>query len=166
MKAARRLGRVLTLISLCLSPGLAAELTVTTAAGERLVALDLAGAPDWCVLWNHSVAGFEVRDCYTHKDGVMLLVSSVAPDFAAGLGHIPGRGKLESDGHGGYLISAIDEPVPGNAYSLRVGSEQVDHRILHGGKTLSLSDLAAGARVTVSLHEKGREAGACLKTRP
>jgi hypothetical protein len=51
----------------------------------------------------------------------MVLVRAHLPDFAAGLDHIPGRGRQVSDGQGGYWILDIDEPVPGNAYVLRPG---------------------------------------------
>jgi hypothetical protein len=63
----------------------------------------------------------------------MVLVRSRLPDFAAGLGHIPGRGRQVSDGDGGYWILDIDEPVPGDAYVLRPGaSAPVDHRLQRG----------------------------------
>lgn len=81
----------------------------------------------------------------------MLLTATHTPDFAAGLGHLPGRGRLESDGVGGYWIRAMDEAVPGNRYLLRVGSKRVDHRILHAGVVYSLSDKAAGERVVVAV---------------
>lgn len=55
----------------------------------------------------------------------MVLMRSRQPDFAAGLGHIPGRGRQVSDGAGGYWIIDIDEPVPGDAYVLRPGAGPV-----------------------------------------
>ncbi len=81
----------------------------------------------------------------------MLLTATHTPDFAAGLGHIPGRGRLETGDAGGYWIRGIDEAVPGNRYLLRVGSRRVDHRIVHAGVTYSLSDPAAGERVVVAV---------------
>lgn len=142
-----------TALSTSPNPALGAELRVTTTTGETLLRLDLRKEPSWCVLWNHSVTGFEVRDCFAYRDGTLLLVSHHTPDFAAGLGPVPGRGRLESDGYGGYVIQDIDEAVPDNAYVLRVGSLQVDHRIEHGGRTVSLSERAAGARAIVSVVE-------------
>lgn len=118
-----------------------------------MLELDLAQDPTWEVRWNHSVAGFTVRDVYRFKDGTMLLSATHAPDFAAGLGHIPGRGRLEPDGAGGYWIRGIDEAVPGNRYLLRVGAARVDHRVVHAGVTHSLSDEAAGERVVIALEE-------------
>lgn len=70
--------------------------------GRVLLELDLSQNRCWEVRWNHSVAGFLVRDLYRYEGGNMLLTATHTPDFAAGLGHIPGRGRLESDGAGGY----------------------------------------------------------------
>ena len=81
----------------------------------------------------------------------MLLTDSHTPAFDAGLGHIPGRGTLSSDGDQGYWITSIDEPVPGNAYLLRVGSGAVAHRIVHDSVTYSLSEVAANERVRIEV---------------
>ncbi len=81
----------------------------------------------------------------------MVLVRSHLPDFAAGLDHIPGRGRQVSDGQGGYFIEDLDEPVPGNAYVLRPGRGGVDHRIRMGGQEIALSDAAPRARVRIAL---------------
>lgn len=106
----------------------------------------------WCLLWNHSVQGFAVSDCYVNRGGRMVLMRSHQPDFAAGLGHIPGRGRQVSDGAGGYWIEDINEPVPGNAYALRTGGPGVDHRLEIGNSVISLSARAGRARVTIALH--------------
>ena len=136
------------------SRALAQHLVVSVwETGTVLLELDLAQDPTWEVWWNHSVAGFLVRDLYRYEDGKMLLTATHTPDFAAGLGHIPGRGILESDGRGGYWIRAIDEAVPGNRYLLRVGARRVDHRIVYAGKAYSLSAQAAGERVVVAVEE-------------
>jgi hypothetical protein len=129
----------------------AGTLVAQTEAGETVARLDVPDGGRWCVLWRHSVAGFEVADCYRNEGGTMVLERSHLPDFAAGLDHIPGRGRQTSDGRGGYWIEDIDEPVPGNSYLLRVGGPAVDHRLARGGTTVSLTAHAAGERVTVSL---------------
>lgn len=129
----------------------AQRLVVTDDAGRVLLELPLNAAPTWEVRWQHSVAGFLVRDRYRLEGGRMLLQDTHAPDFAAGLGQIPGRGRLESDGQGGYWIKGIDEPVADNRYHLRVGSKRVDHRVVHAGTSYSLSARAAGQRVTLAV---------------
>ena len=129
----------------------AAELVARLDDGTEIARLDIADGEGWCVYWRHSVQGFEVADCYENRDGRMILVRSHQPDFAAGLGHIPGRGRQVSDGEGGYWILDIDEPVPGDAYVLRAGSMNVDHRLRAGDEEISLSARAARQRVRITL---------------
>ncbi len=129
----------------------AADLAARLDDGTAIARLDMPEGGEWCVLWRHSVQGFEVADCYENRDGRMVLVRSHQPDFAAGLGHIPGRGRQVSDGAGGYWILGIDEPVPGDAYVLRPGTMEVDHRLSTEGAEVSLSRRAAHKRVRISL---------------
>lgn len=127
------------------------RLDVVDEGGDVLTTLPIRNDDTWCLLWNHSVAGFTVSDCFVIQNDILLLYSSHQPDFAAGLGYLDGRGKLASDGHGGYLISDINEPVPANALVLRVGSMAVNHRVLYKGKETSLSQMAAGQQITLRL---------------
>ncbi len=150
----RALGPAALLLCLLFSlPALSADgwLEVHADDGRLIVALPMPEGAPWCLEWNHSVTGIRVQDCYRHRKGRMVLERSHQPDFAAGLGHVPGRGRQVSDGEGGYWIEEIDEPVPGNRYRLRVGSPEVNHRLLHEGRRLSLSDQVAGERVTIHL---------------
>jgi hypothetical protein len=119
--------------------------------GQLLARFSIAEGQGWSILWNHSVQGFEVEDCYENRSGRMVLVRSHLPDFAAGLDHIPGRGRQVSDGNGGYWIEALDEPVPGNAYVLRPGGPKVNHRLRTPDREMSLSALAERARVKIAL---------------
>lgn len=125
--------------------------------GTKIATLNVPDGAGWCVLWRHSVQGFEVRDCYENRDGQMVLVSSHQPDFAAGLGHIAGRGRQVSDRQGGYWILDIDEPVPGNAYVLRPGGPKVDHRLKTDAEEVSLTALAARDRVRIALEKNDAE---------
>ena len=131
----------------------AGELVATLEDGSEIARLPVPEGAGWCVLWHHSVKGFEVSDCYENRAGQMVLVRAHLPDFAAGLDHIPGRGRQVSDGQGGYWILDIDEPVVGNAYVLRPGLGIVDHRLQVGDTTVSLSAAAPRARVTIALIE-------------
>lgn len=135
------------------SPCLAGDLIATHEDGREIARLSVPEGTGWCVLWHHSVEGFEVSDCYENRQGRMVLVKSHLPDFAAGLGHIPGRGRQVSDGQGGYFILDIDEPVPGDAYVLRPGLGLVDHRLQVGETVVSLSAVAPRERVRISLTE-------------
>jgi hypothetical protein len=138
-------------LALLLSAAHAGTLTATLEDGTEIARLPVPDGAGWCVLWHHSVKGFEVADCYENRDGAMVLVRAHLPDFAAGLDHIPGRGRQVSDGAGGYWILDIDEPVPGNAYILRPGAGAVDHRLAVDDDTVSLSAAAPRARVRIAL---------------
>lgn len=138
-------------------PAGAGILTATLPDGTRIAQLSVADGAGWCVLWNHSVQGFPVEDCYENRDGRMVLVRSHQPDFAAGLGHLIGRGRQVSDGAGGYWIEDIDEPVPGDAYVLRPGSMKVNHRLKAAAGEVSLSAAAPHARVRIALEPMGEK---------
>jgi hypothetical protein len=135
-------------------PVSADNLTATLADGTQIASLSVPAGGGWCVIWNHSVAGFEVSDCYENRGGQMVLTRSHQPDFAAGLGHLIGRGKQVSDGAGGYWILDINEPVPGNSYVLRPGGPAVNHRLRTKTKEVSLSALAARKPVRVGLNKE------------
>ena len=151
--ASRRIGSVLTALLLLGSGSAEPYLVVSDEEGNILLELPLGDEPAWTVAWNHSVTGNLVQDHYLFEGGRMLLVASRAPTFDAGLGHVIGRGRLESDGEGGHLIVGIDEPVTGNSYLLRVGGPKVDHRIVHAGASHSLSAMAAGRRLRIGIRE-------------
>lgn len=138
-------------LALLLSAADAGTLTATRDDGTVIARLPVPEGAGWCVLWRHSVAGFEVADCYENRAGSMVLTRAHLPDFAAGLDHIPGRGRQVSDGAGGYWIVDIDEPVPGNAYVIRPGLATVDHRLRVGDETVSLSAAAPRQRVRIAL---------------
>ncbi|WP_447042987.1 DUF1850 domain-containing protein [Vreelandella sp. H-I2] len=130
------------------------RLAVVTEQGDVLVDEAMPSGSRWCIKWQHSVEHFTVLDCYRNAEGVMQLERSHQPDFAAGLGHIFGRGEQVSDGKGGYWINAINEPVANNRYVLRVGSPTVNHRVVWPDgehPAVSLSEYAAGQRVTIQL---------------
>jgi hypothetical protein len=141
----------LLLLLSAVSAASAGELVATREDGTEIARLPVPEGAGWCVLWNHSVAGFEVSDCYENRQGHMVLVRSHLPDFAAGLDHIPGRGRQVSDGQGGYWILDIDESVPGDAYVLRPGRGSVDHRLQVGDTIVSLSAAAPRERVRIEL---------------
>ena len=144
-------GRGLAALYLTVSTVQAGVLTATLPDGTEIGRIAVAEGGGWCVLWNHSVQGFPVQDCYQNRQGRMVLTRSHQPDFAAGLGHLPGRGRQVSDGAGGYWIEDIDEPVPGDAYVLRPGRAAVNHRIVAGNAEIPLSARAARQRVRIAL---------------
>ncbi|NVK32043.1 MAG: DUF1850 domain-containing protein [Gammaproteobacteria bacterium] len=126
--------------------------TLTISTAEQVLAeVPLAAEDQWCLHWNHSVTDEGVIDCYGIVEHKLTLIRAYQPDFAAGLGHYPGRGILTSAEGKGYWIEDINEPVPGNAYVLRVGSLAVDHRLILESHTVYLSRMAERQRVTIEL---------------
>ena len=125
--------------------------------GETIFEEPVANGSRWCIFWNHSVQHFLVRDCFVARQGQMVLERSHQPDFAAGLGHIPGRGTMISAPEGGYWIENIDEPVPDNCLRLRVGAPGVDHRIILNQRDENLSAIAPRQAVRIVLNSVGHE---------
>lgn len=125
--------------------------------GQTIFQEPVAEGTRWCIFWNHSVQHFLVRDCFVASDGQMLLERSHQPDFAAGLGHIPGRGTMVSAPEGGYWIENINEPVPNNCLRLRVGAPGVDHRIIVNQRDENLSAIAPREAVRIVLKGSGHE---------
>ncbi len=149
-----RFGGALIAPLLFLIPAMSSAETLTATRlsdGAVIASANVADGDGWCILWRHSVQGFEVSDCYLNKSGSMVLDRSHLPDFAAGLDHIPGRGAQLSDGQGGYWIVDLNEAVPGNSYILRPGSMAVDHRLQAQGQIVSLSAQAEHLRVRIAL---------------
>jgi hypothetical protein len=147
-------GKYLPHIFILLLPVLAqpAYLTVT-ADDEVLFKLELSPGATWHIAWNHSVAGITVRDYYRWDGTQMIFMASFTPDFAAGLGHIPGRGRVVA-GPRGYWLLGINEAVTDNSYFLRVGSSSVNHRLVYHGTTYNLSAIAAHRRVSIGVIHK------------
>lgn len=127
------------------------QLEVSDKNGATIARAPVPQTGEWCLLWNHSVQGFPVADCFRVDDKQLFLDSSHTPDFAAGLGYIEGRGRLESDLNHGYRIEDMNVPIAGNVLPLRVGSARVRHRIEIGSRVLELSSLASGQRVNIRI---------------
>jgi hypothetical protein len=126
-------------------------LVVETRKGVLLGEITFDAGQELCLSWAHSVTGGAVADCFENKGGQMILTRSYLHDFAAGLGEIEGRGTLRSAQGGGYWIDGIDEQVHGNALHLQVGAPRVDHKLRGQDRTLHLSAMAAGSRLTLRL---------------
>lgn len=141
----------LWVLLLLVVPVRADVLSVTRDNGQPIAQVPMPAGAGWCVLWNHSVQGFQVTDCYVNDAGRMVLKRSHLPDFAAGLDHVPGRGRQVSDGRGGYWIEDIDEAVTDNGYALRTGGSKVNHRLQVGEQVISLSAAARRERVWIRL---------------
>ncbi len=131
-------------------------LAVLAADGTEIARLDFAPHQEICLTWAHSVTGGKVADCFENQQGQMVLMRSFLHDFAAGLGDIPGRGKINAAAGGGYWITGINEAIPANTLSLRVGSIAVGHSLDNGAHRIALSALAPRARVALQLQPDPR----------
>lgn len=140
------------LAALLAAGGAAAGARLAVADGDRVVlSVPLPAEGRWCLVWNHSVTGIEVRDCFRTDDGRIVLETSHQPDFAAGLGPTPGRGTVVSDGAHGYRIEGIDMPLPETGLTLRVGAARVGHRLAVAGRETPLPAGLEGRRVTIRI---------------
>lgn len=136
------------------------QLSVSDSNQTTLAEISLPEAGKWCLVWNHSVQGFTVTDCFRMEEGQLMLDSSHTPDFAAGLGYTSGRGTLTSDEDHGYRIVDMQVPIPNNHLWLRVGAISVNHRIEAGSRLVSLSRLAPDTLVEIRVVpavDKGNE---------
>lgn len=125
---------------------------VVESGGAALARLPLGAGGLFCLHWRHSVTGGPVADCFgVAPNGGLMLAVSFLHDYAAGLGDIPGRGRVEAAPGGGYRIVEINEPLPGGVLRLRVGAARVGHRLTSAAGALDLSALAPGQRVTLRL---------------
>ena len=144
--------RWIAALGLALVPAAAAAGTLVVEDGRaRLAALEVAEGDEWCLRWNHSVTGGRVADCFVNDGGAMVLTRSYLHDYAAGLGEVPGRGRVRAATGGGYWIEEIGETIADNTLPLRVGRAAVDHRITSGDAAIALSERAAGCRVMLRL---------------
>jgi hypothetical protein len=144
---------VLSVAALAAPQAGAATLLVTAWEGGELARLSAPDPGEWCLHWAHSVTGGAVADCFAARGGVLVLTRSYLHDFAAGLGHIPGRGTMRSAEGGGYWIEGIDEPMPEGGLVLRIGTPRVGHRLVSADGVLDLSAIAAGQRVRLVLDD-------------
>ncbi|SFR56174.1 hypothetical protein SAMN04488073_2847 [Marinobacter gudaonensis] len=131
--------------------GRAQRLVISDAQSTPIAEIALPPSGRWCLIWNHSVQGFPVTDCFRTEENRLILDSSQTPDFAAGLGYLAGRGILETNQKHGYRIVDMNVPISSNVLRLRVGSSTVNHRIRVDSRYVNLSQLAENQRVEIRL---------------
>ena len=141
---------------LCASPVLSEPafadpaLTVTV-AGAEIARLPMPHDAEICLTWAHSVTGGAVADCFVNRAGTLVLDRAYLHDFAAGLGEVAGRGTIAPAPQGGYWISGMNEALPDNRLTLRIGPPRVGHVLEGAGQRIALSDLAPDTRATLRL---------------
>jgi hypothetical protein len=150
----RAAGCVLASLGMVAAPGFfsgaaASAFLVVEAEGVAIMREPLGPDGRWCLVWEHSVTGITVSDCFRAEGASMVLERSHQPDFAAGLGEVPGRGTTVSDGAGGYWIEGIEAPMP-DGVALRRGGPAVAHRVRIAGAEHPLPG-AQGERLVLRL---------------
>lgn len=128
---------------------------VDAASGQEIARLAAPEGGEWCLSWAHSVTGGAVADCMALRGGVAVLTRSFLHDAAAGLGDLPGRGRMRPAEGGGYWIEEINEALPPEGLRLRIGPPVVGHVLTSPAGRLALSELAAGRRVFLRLGDGG-----------
>ncbi|AEB12321.1 DUF1850 domain-containing protein [Marinithermus hydrothermalis] len=114
--------------------------------GRGVLFLPLKEEERFALSWVHSVDGIRVWDVFEYREGRVYLVETRTPYFAAGLGEVPGRGRVVGMAGHALAIVGIDEPLEG--WVLRIGSPEVRHTLHHRGCAYDLSARYAHRRLT------------------
>jgi hypothetical protein len=129
-------------------------LRIVSTDGAELLRIALDEGLNWEIHWLHSVADVVVRDHFAWSEGQMILTDSLTPLLdIAGLGHTPGRGEMRNDGAGGTWIADINEPIPGNAYWMRIGSARAPTTLVYGDRAYPLSVDHPSLRIKIEVIE-------------
>lgn len=108
-----------------------------SAADETLLFLPMRDNETLELTWRHSVDHILVRDVFSLRGGTLYLNATYHAFFAAGLGHIVGRGKVISTDNHGLAVIDINEAL--ETLPLRVGSADIAHTLHHRGQRYNLS---------------------------
>lgn len=126
------------------------ELTFTPRGESRpVLVLPLEPGERFTLHYYHSVEDAPIWEEHSvDGEGRIFIEEERYLKFGAGLGRIPGRGRLER--RGPYeVIADMHHPLPGG-FVLRVGAPGVDHTIIQRGLRFNLSPGLAGRAVHVS----------------
>ncbi len=118
-------------------------------AGTEVLRLPLDPGETFTIRYIHSVDRTPVFEIFgLDEEGCLTLRATYFKMFGAGMGHWPGRGRLEHDGRWTW-IRDIHERL--GSFVLRVGSPAVDHTLLYRGREIRLSPVWAGKRLRVAV---------------
>lgn len=116
--------------------------------GRPVLSIDLRPGERFTLHYYHSVENAPIWEVHSvDARGVIYIEEERYLKFGAGLGHLPGRGRLTR--RGPYEVIE-DMHAPLGRFLLRVGSPGVDHTIIWPGGRVNLSDRAAGKAVWVT----------------
>ncbi len=140
-------GLALIITAAAFLPG-GVELTIAPREGGRpILVVPLEPGERFTLHYYHSVEEAPIwEELSVDAEGTIYIEEERYLKFGAGLGHIPGRGRL---GRRGPYEVIEDMHHPLGEFVLRVGSLGVDHTIVWRGARVNLSRVAAGQAVTV-----------------
>ncbi|WP_046471946.1 DUF1850 domain-containing protein [Allosalinactinospora lopnorensis] len=116
------------------------------AEGSRIGHVPLDSEGGFTVSFIHSLDKLPVEDVYVVRDGRVVQDATRLRQFGAGMGHIPGEGSGHAEGDW-WVVSDLDRPI--DDFKLRVGSPGADHRLVHPGGEIPLSQCWAGESLTL-----------------
>ena len=123
-------------------------LEVRSEGGEPLLREALSPGEPFVLSYYHSVNHAPVREVYAlDADGAVRVLEHGYRTQGAGLGQVPGEGRVVEASGGWTRVLGLDRRV--GSFALRVGLPGVDHRIEVRGRAVSLTERAAGERVWV-----------------
>lgn len=125
------------------------ELTVTPVlGGEPLLVLPLVPGERFTLHYYHSVENAPIWEEHSlDKDGTIYIEEERYLKFGAGMGRMPGVGKMVM--RGPYEVIE-DMHMPTGDFVLRIGSPGVDHTIVWRGVSTNLSAVAPHKAVQFS----------------
>lgn len=139
---------VFLILAARLAPG-GLELTVRLVKEDRtILTLPLNSGERFTIHYNHSVENAPIWETHTmDADGTIFIEEEKYEKFGAGMGKMPGVGRMVMDGR--YEV-ITDMHMPTGDFVLRVGSVGVDHTILWRGQKFNLSQNYAHKAVKFS----------------
>ncbi len=114
--------------------------------GRPVAWLALADGERLEITWVHSVSGIPVREVFVYRRGDLLFMETHNPWFAAGLGEVPGRGRVVAEP--GHAVAIVDIGEPAWNLTLRLGTPRVDHTLWYRGRPFRLSRCFPRRRLT------------------
>jgi len=107
------------------------------AAGRPVAWLALKEGERLELTWVHSVSGIPVREVFRYQGGTLYFEETHNPWFAAGLGEVPGRGRVVAEAGHAVAVVGIHEPALG--FVFRLGAPEIDHTLWYRGRPYRLS---------------------------
>ena len=133
------LGLVLSMVLAALSTPGGLELDITLVKGNTpLLILPLNPGERFTLHYYHSVEHAPIWEEHSmDKDGNIFIEEELYEKFGAGMGKMPGKGRMATKG---MYEAVTDIHMPVGDFILRVGSRGVDHTIIWRGVSYNLSE--------------------------